>query len=191
MSRMITAAVGMLAGLMFAGSSVAGEGKVIVCDGFMSGQGMSVPNDIEDKLMKKQASYQQYVVDDSYIIISGTGRVQDERLSLCESTAGQYRYSYHCDIKDQHQFAMDWISEKDINSKTSPFFKKYLPKPESIFGGKFISLDRVSLNITDEDYDLHTRVDVENVNGKKKAVPHNYIVLYRFTASCKLAKPKV
>ena len=171
----------MASGITFA------DDKVIECVGISNDQSMSAPSDVEKLVRRSQPGSQQYVVGVNYIVASGVGQSKDERFELCETTAGQYRYSSNCDIKNQRQFVTDWLLEKNIDLKTSPFFHKY----ESALGGRFIGLNRTNLSIIDEDYSLNTRVNVENVNGKRLAIPHNYVIVYGFSASCKLQKSKV
>ena len=160
---------------------------VIGCSGYMEDQVFSTPENAKKLLMNKTAMTQRYIVGDDYIIVSGNGRILDVRLPRCEATAGQYRYSNNCKIKDQQRFAIDWINESDVDPKTSQFYKKYMSEPESIFGGRFITLNRATLHLIEDDYSLLSRLKQD----KKIWTHHNYIVMNRYEASCTLAKSKV
>ena len=188
MFRVVTLTV-VLADLIFSGPCFAGQDKVIECDGTWEWQGLGVPKDAIAG--RKQVAHMQYIVSDDHIVLSGENGIRDERLDLCGATAGQYRYSRNCEIMSPSIFAFDWLHETDIDAKTSPFYKKYLPKPDSVFGGKFIELNRSTLEIVDEDYDLHTTLEFKNMNGKSRLVARNYVVINRFLANCRLSKPKV
>jgi hypothetical protein len=185
-----TSTTSLLAILLFAVSIVQAKEIILTCKGFASQRGMDEPKNEQDKLMKPMAEDRQYIVGDRYLVeVDG----QDGRLSLCESTAAQYRYSWNCQIKNKMQFALDWLQEKDISIRTSPFWnnKKYFPTPDSYIDGRFIVLDRINLRILDEIYSMHSNPKIENLNGEKVVDLHNFVIIDNYEARCKIAKPKI
>jgi len=163
---------------------------MLICEGFSSQRSMDAPMNERYKLRERTPENRKYIVGDRYIIAVDD---PDGRLSLCESTEAQYRYSWNCRIKDKMQFALDWLREKDISIRTSPFYnnKEYYPTTDSYIDGRFVALDRDDLRILDETYTLHSYLETQNLNNEKVPVVHNYIIVENYEARCKIAKSKI
>lgn len=165
-------------------------GIALDCDGTLDNQGVAMPKDMEPSLVKPQPSGHTYVLEDNGIVIVGTGRIADIRMTLCESTPTQYRYSSDCSITSRSALALDWAAETQLDARTSEFFKKY-PSARETTGVAFISIDRYKLQVLEEHYDLYSHPQREQEEGQVSVVPRNYVIIQRFEGSCKIAKPKV
>ncbi len=172
-------------------SSNADAEKFLDCDGTWSEQGIAEPSDVKSLHSPADAVTQKYIVGKQYIIVKGDNVIKDDRLPLCEVTSSSYKYAWDCAVKDVREFTGDWIDSKDNDTKTSPFFKKWLPNKDSILGAKIVVLDRTNLTILDETYNLNVHPNFSKSNGKMVVTPNNYVIIYRTSLNCKEVKQKI
>lgn len=173
------------------------EEKILECDGTWEGEGINLPKVDTPSLTKKHSVYQQFLVNDSSITeVSGTPDLNDDKIQLCGKSNTAYIYSRdfytgNCAIKEQRRIAVDFVNEKDNSSKNSPFFKKWLIKPDLYYGASVIYLDRVNLSIIKDEYLPMTRMNLVKKNGEQEFTYHNFVIINHFKFQCKIEKLKL
>jgi hypothetical protein len=165
------------------------EETVIECTGTIKGRGINAPKNIF--IPSEEKITQRYLIGRDYIKIPIDGATKDMTLNLCKANTSHYQFAYNCKITNKQQFIIDWLNEKDLDPSSSTFFKKYLDKPNSVLGDRFISLDRINLSINDEDYSVHSRTDAKLINKEIHSNTQTYFIVDEFRGNCKKLQPKL
>ncbi|WP_434109229.1 hypothetical protein [Paraburkholderia caffeinilytica] len=154
------------------------------CLGNLSGQGINAPDDVAIPA-PSSGETNTYTIDGNSLIASGGGTFADTRLDLCKSTSTTYVYSNDC-TANRHAYITDWLTATDLDSDTSPFFKKYKTSGYLL---QTVVVDRVSLHLYDETLTGYARTDYDK--AKKKVSQKSFLVSISYDAGCKIVKPKI
>lgn len=157
---------------------------ILECVGNTSAQGINAPKD-EVIPSPSSGGTNTYTIDGNSLIVSGGGGIADARLVLCKSTSTTYVYSNDC-AANRRAYITDWLTAKDYDSNTSPFFKKY---GNSAYLLQIVIVDRVSLHLNDEALLGHVRTDYDEAANKVTLKP--FLTSFSYDAGCKIVKPKI
>jgi len=157
---------------------------ILECVGNLTGQGINAPADATIP-SPSSGETNTYTIDGNSLIVSGGSGFADARLDLCKSTSTTYVYSNDC-TANRHAYITDWLTAKDYDSNTSPFFKKY---KNSAYLLQIVAVDRVSLHLNDETLTGHVRGNYDKAT--KKITQNPFLASFLYDAGCTVAKPKI
>jgi hypothetical protein len=153
------------------------------CSGEMVSEGIKAPTDAYIAPRSENVPG-TYTMQGNVLIESGGGAVADGRYTLCSSTSTSYLFSTDCSAK-RSEYIEDWLQTTDFGPDTSPFYKKYTSLDASL---ATVNIDRMNLSVDEEIINTH----VYPAHDKKRGyIEAPYLISTRYTASCRLVKPKI